>query len=266
MIRILLLLGFIFYSFPSLAKTVYANGKYRHNEEISVKDGCTYARQRAELDALQKGVGMTISSDELEKCSQIDGKSSCERNQFFLSTFNGDITEVEVLGKPIKKTETLSDGEISFICEIKIRANVEPIKQINDPNFNFNVELNKHNFKSGDELTMVINFNTPMYFTIFQYLPYEKKGNQVYKVFPNEREENNYIKDKQINLPFNAKYEVNFPKKINKQNIDEYLFFLGSDKDIKWLDEYNDINELKSSYINSKKNVKTKFKQYTIYN
>ena len=265
MIRILLLLGFIFYSFPSLAKTVYANGKYRHNEEISTKEGCDNALQRAKLDATQKGIGMTISSEELEKCSQIDGESNCERNQFFLATFNADFTDIEVLDKPIKKTETLSDGDISYICEIKIKAEVEPIKQINDPNFNFNVELNSHNFKPGDELAMEIGFNSHMYFTIFQVLPYKNQGNQVYKLFPNEREENNYIESKKITLPYNAKYEVYFPEQIKKKNIDEYLFFLGSDEPIKWLDEYSDLNDLKSSYINSKNKVKTKYKQYTIY-
>jgi len=264
MIRILLLLGFIFYSFPSLAKTVYANGKYRHNEEISTKEGCDNALQRAKLDATQKGVGMTISSEELEKCSQIDGESNCERNQFFLATFNADFTDIEVLDTT-KKTEPLSDGDISYICEIKIRAEVEPIKQINDPNFNFNVELNEHNFKPGDELAMEIGFNSHMYFTIFQVLPYKNQGNQVYKLFPNEREENNYIESKKITLPYNAKYEVYFPEKINKKNIDEYLVYLGSENNINWLDEYNNIYELISQFIDIKKGVKMEYKQYTIY-
>ena len=56
-----------------------------------------------------------------------------------------------------------------------------------------------------------------------------------------------------------------FPENVNKKNIDEYLFFVTSDENIRWLDEYNNINELKSSYINSRKRVKTKYKQYTVY-
>ena len=71
MIRILLLLGFIFYSFPSLAKIVYAKGSFMHGEEISTRDGCKFAREKAELEALQKGLNVTISSEEIEKCSQI---------------------------------------------------------------------------------------------------------------------------------------------------------------------------------------------------
>ena len=264
MIRILLLLGFIFYSFPSLAEIVTAKGKYMHGGEISTDEGCKLAKNRAILKAQEKVLGQTISSEELEKCSQIDGKSNCERNQFFFSMFRGHISHLEELGSPKKTTDTL-DAETIYFCEIEIEANVEPAKQILDPNFNFNVKLNEHNFKSGDILTMEIGFTKPMYLTIFQWQPYIEKDYQIYKLFPNEREEDNYIKSKKITLPYNAKYEVYFPEQINKKNIDEYLFFLGSDKQIKWLEEYSDLNYLKSSYINSKNKVKTKYKQYTIY-
>jgi len=116
-----------------------------------------------------------------------------------------------------------------------------------------------------DKLTMEIGFTKPMYLTIFQFLPYEKEGNQVSKLFPYVREEINFIKDEKIILPYNAKYEIYFPENVNKKNIDEYLFFITSDENIRWLDEYNNINELKSSYINSTKRVKTKYKQYTVY-
>ena len=64
-----------------------------------------------------------------------------------LITFNGELTKVEELGKPKKSTETLNNGDIVYICEVEIEANVEPIKQIVDPNFNFTVELNSLNFK-----------------------------------------------------------------------------------------------------------------------
>ena len=252
------------FSLPSLAEIVYAKASFMHGEEISTKDGCEFAQKKAELNALQKGLNVTISSEETEKCSQIDGTSNCEQNQFFLKTFNGILTETNELSKK-KRTETLDSGDIAYICEIEIKTNVEPIKQIIDPNFNFNVKLNENNFKSGDKLTMEIGFTIPMYLTIFQFLPYEKEGNQVSKLFPNVREENNFIKDEKIILPYNAKYEIYFPENVNKKNIDEYLFFITSDEKIRWLDEYNNINELKSSYINSTKRVKTKYKQYTVY-
>ena len=49
MIRILLLVGFIFYSLPSLAKIVTAKGKYMHSGEISTNEGCKLAKEKASL-------------------------------------------------------------------------------------------------------------------------------------------------------------------------------------------------------------------------
>ena len=80
MIRILLLLGFIFYSFPSLAKIVFAKGTYTHDEKTSTSEGCKYAYRDAELQALKKVTKITLSSVELETCSQVDGKGNCEYN------------------------------------------------------------------------------------------------------------------------------------------------------------------------------------------
>jgi hypothetical protein len=263
MIRILLLLGFVFYSLPSLATIVTAKAKYMHSGEISTNTGCEIAKDRAKLKALEKEIGQTISSEELEKCSEIDGKYNCERNRFFLSSFNGDITGLKELVRK-KTTETLDDGKIVYYCEIEIKANVIPSKQITDPNFDFNVKLNKSNYNEGDNLTMEIGFTKPMYLTIFQVLPYEKKNNQVLKLFPNEREKDNFIKSEKIILPNNAKYEIYFPEKVNKERVDEYLFFITSDKNISWLPEYGTIEELKAAFHKLKKMMKHKFKQYTI--
>ena len=264
MIRILLLVGFIFYSLPALAKVVPAKGKYMHSGEISTNEGCKLAKEKAKLKALEKVLGQTISSEELEKCSQIDGKSNCERNQFFLSSFNGDITGLKELDRK-KTTKTLDNGEIIYYCEIEIRANVIPSKQIKDPSFDFNVMLNESNFRAGDNLTMEIGFTKPMFLTIFQVFPYEKKDYQVLKLFPNEREKENLIKSEKITLPYNAKYEIYYPEQVNKESVDEYLFFIASDKEIPWLKEYNTTEELKEAFINSTKKMKAKFKQYTIF-
>jgi len=263
MIRIFLLLGFIFYSLPSLAKIVTAKAKYMHSGEISTNKGCEIAKERAKLKALEKELGQTISSEELEKCSEVDGKYNCERNRFFLSSFNGDITGLKELDRK-KTTETLDNGEIIYYCEIEIKANVVPFKQITDPSFDFNVMLNESNFRAGDNLAMEIGFTKPMYLTVFQVLPYEKKDYQVLKLFPNEREKDNFIKSEKITLPYNAKYEIYFPAQVNKKSVDEYLFFIASDKDMPWLNEYNIIEELKAAVLNSKNRVKHKFKQYTI--
>ncbi len=157
MIRILLLLGFIFYSLPSLAEIVTAKGKYMHGGEISTDEGCKLAKDRAKLKAQEKVLGQTISVEELEKCTQIDGKSNCERNQFFFSKFKGHISNLKELSPPKKTTGTL-DTETVYFCEIEIKANVVPAKQITDPNFNFNVKLSEYNLFSWHNISFNFYF------------------------------------------------------------------------------------------------------------
>ena len=93
----LILLLFIF-SFAN-AEMVEVEGVYRNTGDIAPNETCRLAKERAKLKALERVTGQVISSEEIEKCSEIDGKSNCERNQFFLSSFNGDITEIEEIDK-----------------------------------------------------------------------------------------------------------------------------------------------------------------------
>ena len=86
----------------------------------------------------------------------------------------------------------------------------------------------------------------------------------MYKLFPNQLETNNYLKDTSFNLPQNAKYQIYFPEISNKNSVDEYLVFVASEKDIKWLDKYAKKEDLKSAYI-KENSIKYMYKEYTIY-
>jgi len=201
----------------------------------------------------------------MENCSEVDGKTSCERNQFFLSSFNGEISNTIPIGKPeIASQQIDNSDERIYICKIKIQATVKKNIELLDTSFDFNVKLNEKNFREGENLKIDIELNKPLYLSIFQILPYEEKDYQVYKIFPNELEPNNLITPSSYSLPVNAKYEVYFPQVQNKNSIDEYLFFIASEKNINWLDKYAKIEELKKSYI-KQKGLKYVYKEYTIY-
>ena len=51
------------------------------------------------------------------------------------------------------------------------------------------------------------------------------------------------------NLKLNG--NVSFPDKINQETVDEYLFFVASEKNIPWLDEYSQFESLKSQISKS---------------
>ena len=261
MIRYFLIIFFIFFS--ASAEVVVTEDTYIYSGEISENVACSLAKEKAKLRALEKVLGQTISSDEIENCSEVDGKTSCERNQFFLSSFNGDITGLKQLNKEVTK-EKISSGEEVSICKIKISANVKKTTNTLDASFDFNVKLNEKNFRDGEELKIDIELNKPLYLTIFQILPYEEKDYQVYKLFPNHLEPNNYLKDTSFKLPKNAKYQIEFPNISNKNSIDEYLVFVASEKNIKWLEKYTKIQDLKSAYIREN-STKYMYKEYTIY-
>ena len=261
MIKYILIIFFVIFS--ASAEVVVTEAKYRYLGNISEDEACALAKERAKLKALEKVLGQTISSDEMESCSEVDGKTSCERNQFFLSSFNGDITGLKQIDKEVT-TEKTSSGEKFSICKIKIKANVKRSTTTLDANFDFNVKLNQKNFRDGEELKIDIELNEPFYLTVFQVLPYEKKDYQVYKLFPNELEKDNFIKDNSFNLPQKAKYEIYFPNISNKNSVDEYLVFVASEKDIKWLEKYAKKEDLKSAYIREN-SIKYLYKEYTIY-
>ena len=261
MIRYFLIIFFIIFS--ASAEVVVTEGAYTYTGNISKNDACELAKERAKLKALEKVLGQTISSDEMENCSQVDGKTSCERNQFFLSSFNGDITGIKELNKEVT-TEKISSGEEISICKIKIRSNVKKSTNNLDASFDFNVKLNQKIFRDGEQLKIDIELNKPFYLTVFQVLPYEKKDYQVYKLFPNDLEPNNYLKDNSFKLPQNAKYQIEFPNVSNKNSIDEYLVFVATEKDIKWLEKYTKMEDLKSAYIREN-SIKFMYKEYTIY-
>ena len=72
MLRILTLIIIIFYCFPSLSETATGEGEYRHLGNIPADVGCVRAKEKAKLDAIQKVSRHTISSEEFEKCTEID--------------------------------------------------------------------------------------------------------------------------------------------------------------------------------------------------
>ena len=113
-----LILIFLIFYFPAAAEVVTTEGIYNYTGNISENEACSLAKERAKLKALEKVIGQKISSEELENCSEVDGKTSCERNQFFLSSFNGEITQLKELDKEIITQKIENSNQQIYICKI----------------------------------------------------------------------------------------------------------------------------------------------------
>ena len=90
---------------------------------------------------------------------------------FFLSSFNGEITKLKELKKDILIQKIENSDEQTYICKIKIQAEVIKTAQTLDNSFDFNVKLNEKTLKEGDELKIDLILNKPIYLNIFQILP-----------------------------------------------------------------------------------------------
>ena len=177
------LIIFLFFTFTASAEVVVTEGNYMYAGNISENEACSLAKEKAKLKALEKVSGQRISSEEIEMCSEVDGETSCARNQFFLSSFDSEITKLKQLQKEILIQKIENSDEQSYVCKIKIEAEVIKTAQTVDSSLDFNVKLNEKNFKEGDELKIDLILNKQIYLNIFQILPNETKDLQVLITF-----------------------------------------------------------------------------------
>jgi len=245
-------------------KIVKATAVHKHLGDISPKEACDKAEKKAKDEAIKNGLGLKISLDQIENCKEVDGVRDCEYNQTSVLSLNGEITEYKVLTKE-DDVENLADQKIYF-CKIEIEANVEAAFK-EDSNFQFGARLNNNTFKNGDNLEISIISGQEMYLSIFQFFPYEKI-NKVVKLFPNDKEKINKIKNNKFTLPTpGLKYVVEFPENEKiKKSIDEHLIFIATKEQVKWLNQYFSLEDLNKRLIEiGDKNVVNKEqKTYTI--
>ena len=234
------------------AEWIEVTEKQKHLGDVSVNKSCSIATTKAQKKALTESLGLKVSSEVVTNCSETEGEYECERNQLSLFELNGEIVDWEEVSR--NPDGKVLGTEVRF-CEVKIKANVLPIKQNNDPNFFFDVNINKKSFSSGDTLEIEINPSKKMYMTIFQWLPYgDEDYNMITKIFPNadfngqENNNNNDLIKSQLNL----KYKTIFPNGIKGDNIFEYLIFIGSEKRVNWLPKYKKLEVLTKQTNKSK--------------
>ena len=103
-----------FLTCTAFAEQVITEGNYIYTGNISENEACSLAKERAKLKALEKVSGQRISTEEIEMCSEVDGKTSCERNRFFLSSFDSEITKL----KELKKDRSISIVFIKFLFSV----------------------------------------------------------------------------------------------------------------------------------------------------
>ena len=170
-------------------------------------------------------------------CSE-SGNAECELNKTTISTINGRIKKIK------KKQRTLAKREGASICIYEIICDIAKPKKKKDPNFHFNLMLNKKIFRNDEKFTIDIDPSMKMFINIFQWEPYRSKEINLNKIFPNKYEAINMIENKKI-IPdekSSAKkyfFTIKYPDLQEKKYVDEYIIVIATKNDVSFLEEYD---------------------------
>ncbi len=218
--------------------------------DISRNQACDNAREAAKSKAIAMVTGEKISFAQQFQCFQNSTKGDarqCEMNQNASVLVEGRITKSETISEIVK---TVPGAQV---CSVLMVVDVAPPSVESDPGFDFQLELNRVNFRQGDSLSIRVSPSAPMYIQIFNWRSAFNKDNVV-KIFPNELDKDNYI-TRSTTIPAknsDAKYSLELdweaPTGYDKDFMNESIIVVASKKPISWLSTY-DIQRFKEKLM-----------------
>ena len=142
--------------FWAWTKTVAGVGEYDFGADITENQSCDQALTNAEADAIERAFGVTVGATDWEMC---DNETCDFRSMSWIET-HGHVVEIKNINKVILENPRR--------CRVSIFADVEQTPTIN-PNFTLDVELNRTQYKAGDELYINLDPSQSMYVAVFNW-------------------------------------------------------------------------------------------------
>jgi len=218
--------------------------------DLSRNQACENARESAKSKAIAMVSGEKVSFDQQLQCFQrsknVDERK-CEINQNTAFLVEGQISKSEIISETVK---TVPGAQV---CTVLMVVDVIPPTHESDPSFDFKFEINRTNFRQGDNLVININPTNIMYVYIFNWRSTFNKDNVV-KIFPNEIDKDNYI-NRSITIPTkNSESKYSFeldwdaPIGYDKDYMYESIIVVATKKPIDWLSGY-DIKRFKEKIM-----------------
>jgi len=237
-------------SHSAFAVPIDVKADFYFGPDVSRNQACDSAREAAKSKAIAMVTGEKISFDQQFQCFQNSNRGDarqCEMNQNSSVLVEGRITKSETISEIVK---TVPGAQV---CSVLMVVDVAPPSVESDPSFDFQLELNRANFRQGDSLSIRVSPSAPMYIQIFNWRSAFNKENVV-KIFPNELDKDNYI-TKSTNIPSknsDAKYSLELdweaPTGYDKDFMNESIIVVASKKPISWLSIY-DIQRFKEKLM-----------------
>jgi len=218
--------------------------------DLSRNQACENARESAKSKAISMVSGEKVSFDQQLQCfqrSKNGDERKCEINQNTAFLVEGQISKSEIISETVK---TVPGAQV---CTVLMVVDVIPPSHESDPSFDFKFEINRKNFRQGDNLVINIIPSNIMYVYIFNWRSVFNKDNVV-KIFPNEVDKDNYI-NRSITIPTkNSESKYSFeldwdaPIGYDKDYMNESIIVVATKKPIDWLSGY-DIKRFKEKIM-----------------
>ena len=198
------------------AKTVAGVGEYDFGADITENDSCDKALTKAEADAIERAFGVTVGATDWEMCDN----ETCDFRQMSWIETHGHVVEIKNINKVILENPRR--------CRVSIVADVEQTPTI-DPNFTLDLQLNRTEYKAGDELTIDLDPSQAMYVAVFNWTDEYGFLLMDYKLI-----------DQQIQLPNDP--GLKFVTYLNDNNpSEEMIVVLASEKQMNFKLKYDDL-------------------------
>jgi hypothetical protein len=214
--------------FANTAQSTEGKGMSYWDDRTSKKEACDKAELEAKDNVLTQLGLERIKSTVIEACSDSGDKASC---LLYQSTFN------TISGGYIKNFELLEKGRGGIenkYCVVKIIAEAFKYKEEHDQEFIINANIgDKRRFFEGSNIVINAELSQEAFINVLAWYPETDKENY-HKLYPNQYEENNFLKDK-FNIPTkntNTKYQldIGFPKNFKKNETQEFIIVLATKK------------------------------------
>ncbi len=225
----------------ALAVPIDVKADFYFGPDMSRNQACDNAREAAKAKALALMAGENIASNQSMHCVQsahTAREQSCDMQRNAWVLVEGRIRKSEMISETVKTVQGAQ------LCTVSMVVDVVPPAIDADPGFDLRLELNRSSFRAGDALVINLTPATPMYVSVFNWRPAFSRDNVV-RLFPNEIEKNNFIRNA-VRLP-SASAEKNYsfelewlaPAGEDKDSMSEWVIVVATKKPMPWLAVYD---------------------------
>ena len=182
-------------------------GEEYFGSETAEKTACRAAESKAISNIVQRVVGETISSSQLQIChennlTKKEGRDVC---QLLSSAFT--YTEATVVGlKKTKEEMLLVNGKRA--CQVFVSVNLIKESGVTDTGFDPDIRLKQVQLHDGDSVQLIIKPTQPFFLNLFVYSPYLDRHEQVRQIYPNEFEGGKMIVKNMVLPSKDAGYDI----------------------------------------------------------